>query len=40
MKIAQEALTVAEPILVTATHGEENILHILEDDEEDPTESG
>ena len=36
-KIRKEALTVAEPILPAA---EENILHILEDDEEDPAESG
>ena len=39
-KMAQEALMVVEPIPVTATHCEENILHILEDDEEDPVESG
>ena len=36
-QIAKEALTVAEPVLPAA---EENILHILEDDEEDPAESG
>ena len=38
-KIAQEALTVAEPIPVRAAHSEDNILHILED-EEDLAESG
>ena len=37
-KIAEEALTVAEPLRPTA---EENILHIFDDEEaEDPAESG
>ena len=36
-QIAKEALTVAEPVLLAA---EENIMHILEDNEEDQAESG
>ena len=36
-QIAKEALTVAEPVLLAA---QENILHILVDDEENPAESG
>ena len=36
-QIAEEALTVAEPIRPAA---EDSILHILEDDEENPAESG
>ena len=36
-KIVDEALSVAEPIRPAA---EDSILHILEDDEENPAESG
>ena len=39
-KIEQEALTVAKPISTMTDHDDENILHILEDEEEDPEESG
>ena len=36
-QIAEEALTVAEPLRPAA---EDNILHILDEDKEDPAESG
>ena len=36
-QIAKEALTVADPLSAAV---EDNILHILDDDEEDPAESG
>ena len=39
-KIAQELLTVDELIPTMAPNAEENILHILEEDDEDPAESG
>ena len=38
-KIAQELLSVGEPLPITRTHAKENILNILDDDKE-PTESG